>query len=191
MITFSCGITDIKAAIKHIRVAIPKSKKERTKSRIEIDIKPDKVILSVIGASYHIDVHTGIFAKIFMPVLLLIRAVEVTKSIKFVMECENGKTRFGGTEISSPDIEISHSENQPKINLSINYKVIELLQLRYKYSVTELKRMGLLEKLLNAEEKMIEELERAAEMLKQYGIRFDELRDLAEDKIHKRISSNI
>lgn len=186
MVSFSCETKDIKAAIKHIRVAIPKSRKERIKSRIEIDIKPDKVILSVIGASYHIYEHTGIFAKIFMPVVLLIKAVEVTKLSRFVMECKNGMVRFGGTEISSPEIEIGHPENQSKIDLSMNYKVLDLLQLRNQYPVTELRRMGLLEKLLKAEEKMIEDLETASEMLWQYGISYEELRGLVEKKVNKK-----
>lgn len=186
MIEFSCNIIDIQAAVEHIRVALPKRREERVKARVELDIKPDKVILSVVGASYTIDMDTGIFAKVFMPVLLLIRAVEVTKSSRLVMQCEDGKVRFGGTEISSPEIEVVHPENQSKIDLTMNYRSLDILQLRSQHPIDEIKRMGLLEKLLKTEEKMTEDLESASDLLKPYGVTYEELRELLERRIDKQ-----
>lgn len=103
---FSCNIKDIRAAVAHLRVALPKGKQARIEARVEISIKPYEVTLSVIGASFTIVTHTGIFAKIFMPVLVIMRAVETAKSPIFVIQCESGKAQLNDMEISSSEIEL-------------------------------------------------------------------------------------
>jgi hypothetical protein len=161
MIEFSCNTTDIQAAVKHIRVALPKRKKERINARAEINIKPESVTLAVIGASYTIDTHTGIYAKVVIPFLLIIRAVELIKSTVFVMQCEDGLVRVDGIEVSSPAIEIVHPENQSKIALTLNYRLLDILQLRSQYPIDGIERMGVLEKREETEGKMTDDVHSA------------------------------
>lgn len=183
MIQFSCSTSDLRAALRHIRVALPERRSDQVKARVEFSLKPDSITLSVVGASYTIDTHTGLYVKIFMPVMLLSRAVRVAKSPKMAIECETGKVRFNGMELSSAAIEVSHPENQSKLDLTINYNLRDILRLRNLHSEDEIKRMGVYDKLIATEEKLELDLQDVFDLLKPYGVTYRDFREWVESKI--------
>jgi len=183
MIQFSCNSSDLRAALRHIRVALPKRKQDQVKARVEFSLKPDSITISVVGASYTIDSHSGLFVKIFMPVMLLSRAVRAAKSPKMAIECEPGKVRFNGMEVSSTAIEITHPENQSKLDLTINYNLRDILRLRKEHSIDEIERMGLYDKLIATEEKLEDDIMTAYHLLKPYGMTQREMKEWIEGKI--------
>lgn len=62
-IRLECNIENVKEADKHLKVALPKSKKERAKAILEMNFKPQEVQLSVIGAMYRLRIASGYYAK--------------------------------------------------------------------------------------------------------------------------------
>ncbi len=153
-IKLECGIDNIKEACKHLRVALPKSKKERVKAILEMNFKPREVHLSVIGATYRLQVESEVFTKVMIPFIYLDKIVKSCRGDVFIASFDTGVITYGEIILESHSIKIIHPENQPKIDLPINYSDIDLLHLESQYSYEELGRMGLLSKIDKAKKNL-------------------------------------
>jgi hypothetical protein len=182
-IRLECGIENIKAACKHLRVALPKSKKERAQAILEMNFKPKEVYLTVIGATYRLHVESECFTKVLLPFVFFDKIVKSCSNNIFVLSFDRGVVTYGETTLESHSIKIIHPENQPKIDLPINYSDLNLLQLEFQYSYEELGRMNLLSKIDKAKENLDESIRTALSALSMYGIKYDDIEKIVREKI--------
>jgi hypothetical protein len=182
-IKLECGIDNIKEACKHLRVALPKSKKERAQAILELNFKPKEVHLSVIGAKYRLHIESECFSKVLLPFVILDTIVKDWKGDVFIASFDTGVVTFGGSALESDSIKIVHPENQPKIDLPINYSDLNLLQLEFQYSLEELGRMNLLSKIDKAKENLDNSVRVALSALSVYGVKYDDIEKIVREKI--------
>jgi len=182
-IKLECDIENIKEACKHLRVALPKSKRERSKAILEMNFKPKEVHLSVIGAKYRLRIEAECFTKVMLPFVILDTIVKDWKGDVFIASFDIGLVTFGGSALESDAIKIVHPENQPKIDLPINYSELNLLQLEFQYSYEELGRMNLLSKIDKAKEHLDESVRMALSALSVYGVKYDDIEKVVREKI--------
>jgi hypothetical protein len=182
-IRLECGLVNIQEADKHHRVALPKSKKERAKAILEMNFKPQEVQLSVIGAMYRLRTSSGCYAKVLLPFVFFDTIVKDWKGEVFVASFDNGVITFGGSSLESDAIKIIHPENQPKIDLPINYSDLDLLRSELQYSFKELERMNLISKIDKARENLDEAIRISLSHLSVYGIKYDDIEKLIMEKI--------
>jgi hypothetical protein len=182
-IRLECNVDNIKEADKHLRVALPKSKKERAKAILEMNFKPQEVQLSVIGAMYRLRITSGCYVKVLLPFVFFDTIVKDWKGEVFAASFDNGVISFGGSSLESDAIKIVHPENQPKIDLPINYSDLDLLRSELQYSFEELKRMNLISKIDKARENLDEAIRITLSHLSVYGFKYDDIEKLVMDKI--------
>jgi hypothetical protein len=182
-IILECDIENIKEACKHLRVALPKSKRERAKAILEMNFKPQEVQLSLIGAMYRLRISSGCYAKILLPFVFFDTIVKDWKAKIFFASFDNGVITFGGSSLESDAIKIIHPENQSKIDLPINYSEHDLLRLEFQYSYEELGRMNLLSQIDKAKENLDKSVRTTLSQLSVYGIKYDEIEKLIMEKI--------
>jgi len=101
----------------------------------------------------------------------------------FIALFDTGVVTFSGSALESDSIKIIHPENQPKIDLPINYSNLNLLQLEFQYSYEELDRMNLLSKIDKAKENLDESIRKALSALSVYGVKYDDLEKIVRGKI--------
>ena len=166
-----------------MRVALPKSKKERAQAILEMNFKPNEVHLSVIGAKYRLHIESECFSKVLLPFVILDTIVKDWKGDIFIASFDVGIVTFGGSALESDSIKIIHPENQPKIDLPINYSDLNLLQLEFQYSFEELGRMNLLLKIDKAKENLDKSVRMALSALSIYGIKYDDIEKIVREKI--------
>jgi hypothetical protein len=182
-ISLSCSTTAFREGMKHLSVALPRKKKELIASQLELNIRPNNLTLSTIGATYHIDCSANGFAKVILPTMLLLKIVKALKSETLSLECAEGEIKCDGFVISSDSISVVHPENQSSIDLSMNYTLVDLLRLRISNTDEELERMNLLHKVRKAQSDLSKNIHLAHELLKDYGVRIHDLEGLVESKV--------
>lgn len=101
----------------------------------------------------------------------------------FAASFDNGVVTFGGSSLESDAIKIVHLENQPKIDLPINYSDLDLLRSESQYSFEELKRMNLFSKIDKARENLDRSIRAALSELSVYGLKYDDIEKIIKEKI--------
>jgi hypothetical protein len=182
-IKLECEYPDIKAACNHLRVALPRNKKERATVILEINIKPEEITLSIIGASYKIKTETGIYTKILFPFVYLDTIVNDWEKMIFVLKIDDGFIQHGGSVLESTAIRVIHPENQKKMDLPMNYSNLDILRLEFRYSLDEIRRMNLLEKLDKAKEELYKSVKSATAELSAYNVKYDDIEKIVREKI--------
>lgn len=185
-IVLECNTDRVKAACKHLRVALPKNKRDRATAVLEINFHPQEVKLTVIGATYRLGIQPGLFAKVLLPFVFFDKALKDWQAATFIASFENGLFTFGGTSMESEVIKVVHPENQPKIELAINSSDADFLALEYRYSIDELKRMNLLGRIDKAKDNLDGAIRNALGLLSAYGVRYTDLAGLVVERIRAR-----
>lgn len=185
MVSFTCKTSDIEFSLKNLRPAIPSSKAKQIKLICELEFQPNKLNITVPGSTVTCPTQTNIIAKAFVPFIILKGIIGDWKDEVFTLSIDKG-TIFGGrVNVESKQILVIHPENQRKIDLPINYKTLDILKLREEYTSDELKRRNLLSKVEEYERIMNADICAAIELVGKYGFTFDELEELARDKIKR------
>ena len=184
-VTISCRIKDIKAGMKHLKAALPKKKEQYNFAMIELTIRPDRLTMSTIGASYHFDCTADRFAKVILPAVVMAQIIKASKSETFKIECRQGEITFERAILSSGAIVLVHLENHSTIDLPMNYTAVDLLRLRKLHDAEELERMHVLDEVLTAEEDLADDISEAHILLGQYGVSEDDVRQLVHGQIFR------
>jgi hypothetical protein len=179
-IVFECNKNELLSAIKHLRVALPKGKKKRLGTILEMNILPGRAKLSIIGASYTLNCTSQTYTKVVLPFLYIVNLVKSWGKENFKMQIEDGLINCSTTTIQSSMIKIIHPENQRSIDLTMNYSKKDLINLRKTHSFDELERVNLLKIIEMVEEELENNLMKAYLLLKDFGVTLKDLEDFVK-----------
>ncbi len=110
-VVLECTIEELKAAFKHLHVALPKKKKLRGSIILEINFRPQEVEFSIVGAKYHFALESGAVAKVVMPYRFMEVILKEWKGPTFLAVFQEGLISFAGTTLESNLIKVVRSEN--------------------------------------------------------------------------------
>jgi hypothetical protein len=185
-IRIGCSKSDLLSALRIVAVGVPKNKRQRAEVNVEIDLRPDAAEFATIGARSKIACVCTACAKVFLPFAYLLDVVRRWDKDQFVAEIEPGKLIVGLHTLESSRITIVHPENQERIELPLNYTVLDILKLRYSHSPEDLDRMNLLCRVEQAEDELEADAARAERQLSKYGLSAAYLIKLIKGSIHAK-----
>ena len=182
---FHCLIKyeELQSALNQIKRIKVKQSKKKQNFIMHLMIKQNTLELDATGMAFDIPCKCDRIMTLlvpFQPFFVLIKDLD-EEWIK--IEFDNNYINLGNRRIENPFIKVEHPENLRRIKLPINYNITELLSLRDRYSIEELEKNNIYEDLLQAEEKLNEDINQAVDFLKKYGITHKELSNIIDRKV--------
>ncbi|MBK7037862.1 MAG: hypothetical protein IPH42_16350 [Bacteroidetes bacterium] len=95
--------------------------------------------------------------------------------------------KVGKFTLNNINISIAHVENIIKIDLPINYTLIDLLALKKYYSAEDLKANNLIKLINDAESIRDKSLHKALQQLKPFGFSYEELNSIIDKRVNDKL----
>ena len=187
-VRFECSRSELSSALKMVAIGTAKKKSEKADAVVEIDLQPDKAEFLTLGAKSWVACVANGYAKAFLPFVHLYEIVRKWKGDRMIVELEPGKLTVGSYIYESARVKVVHPENQVRIELPLNYSIIDILNLPDKYSVDDLERLNLVFKVEKAELELDENAQRASYDLSKYGVTKDELLEFIRECMRKKLA---
>lgn len=178
--TFTVKTKDLKADLSRMeRVGSRFSKT----SMVKISVLPETIEISKQGMSRIIKAETEGLADIMVPALLLKGYLMTATSAVLSFTFKNGAVECGSSIFSSSAITVETIFNLPENDLPINATRLSVLRFAENKSNEEIERLGLTGSIKYAKRVYLEKVQKAAELLKDYDVSFEELMELINKKI--------
>lgn len=181
---FTAAKKEILKTMKIVKTGLPKGGRKK-EINIELQIGMNKVVMEIPGVSFEFYGKTVGLGKAFLPFLQFESMVKDSGVEEITVIVEAGKARVGKFTASNPAITISHVENIISIDLPVNYTLIDLIALKHRYSLEDLMANNFIKLIEDAEEKREANVHKALQLLKPFGITYEDLNFVIEKKIHE------
>jgi hypothetical protein len=152
-----------------------------------VDLNADHSTLSVVmtGRSIEVPIEAEVIGSAAIPIKVIFGAKRMSASYKdghLRLRISEGKFRLQNTTISNPNIAMKKVARRI-IEIPDDAHPIDVLALRYIFSVDEIEDSGLHVRVLDAQSELTQSLENASMMLRDYGFDEAELIAMSEAKI--------
>jgi hypothetical protein len=187
-ISFQCSKIELLDKVKHLRSFVkPKSPKARREAAIEIRVQPNYVSLCIPGIEVKQFCSTegwGSFTLSLEYFYLIL--TDYTGAI-FAPKFIDGEMQAGGlfTKGLGYKIQNTHPENKPTVEIPLNYKPADILNLRDKLDPKSIGIASAYALIERAEAKLKEDVRDAHKALSKYGVSRNEIEELVKKSIEK------
>ena len=152
----------------------------------EITITDNKITIAVPGAVFSVNCHVKGSAKITLPFFYFFDIIKKTNHQEIEIEIDERQMTIGTTTVGVQTTFIEDDKILRTIDLPLNYSDKDLILLKTgKYTKEELSFNNLTTNIELAEIKLEKNIEKAYDLLKQYGISKSELVALVNERLFK------
>jgi hypothetical protein len=185
MVSFKVKKKEITEILKMMSSALTKGK-QKASVAVEITVKDGRIELVVPGAKFFNNCSTSGSCKVSILFDYLQNIVNTSKEEEIEFLIEENLIKTGSLEIGAKTTFFEDDRVLRSIALPINYKITNILRLpQMGYTPEEIAFNNLTGKLNEAKEELEKKIEKAAGLLKIYGVTVDELRELTHKKLYK------
>ena len=183
---FTASKKEILKTLKIIKVGLPKGRHKRD-INVELQIGMNTIIMAMPGVTHEFYGKTFGIGKAFIPFLHFESMVKDSASDDVLVVIEKGKTKVGKFTLNNINISIAHVENIIKIDLPINYTLIDLLALKKYYSAEDLNANNFIKLINDAESIRDKSLHKALQQLKPFGFSYEELNSIIDKRVNDKL----
>lgn len=158
-----------------------------------VDFTASRETLAVVvtGRSVAIAIEAAEIGSVSLPIEVVAKLKRIAKTYeneRLRLRAGEGRVRLEGTSISREDIHMKEIAHRV-IDIPEDARPMDLLSLRQIFTFVEIEECHLSGKVLEAEKKLADALDSAADWLADYGISRDELKVMAEARIRENAPS--
>lgn len=178
---FEIGKKDFASALRQVL----QGRKPESADLVDMTAEREKLNLVVTGTSVEVPIEAQERGSFSIPIGVLFKAKRISATyneLRFRIRVSEGRFRLQGMSTSHPGIKPRQIARRV-IDIPQDARPQDVLSLAIIFSVDEIEDCGLHVRLLEAQKKMTDDLNRASELLAPYGIVRDELRAMANRNI--------
>ncbi len=180
--SFTVNTKEIKSALAHMeRVG---SKFSKT-TMLKISVLPDTVEFGKQGMTRIIKAKTEGLADIQVPAILMKGYIATSSNPVMTFVFSNGSLQCGSSTFTSSAITVETVFNIPENTLPINASRMSVLRFAQGKSEVEIARLGLTGTIKYAKRVCSEKVQKAAELLEDYEVSYEELKAIIAKKINQ------
>lgn len=187
MISFSTDKKGLLDTLKNLKAVLKGPVKKYLSVVCEITIINNKVIFAIPGCQFELECDTEGTAKAAISFLYFHEIVKAHSKKKIKFEFTEGYIRTDSTKFKADTWFFPNDKILRTLDIPVNYKDLDLLRLRHQnYTEEELQFNKIIKKIDDAEERLKTNLIEASLILGNYGISFEEIRNLVNSKIEEK-----
>lgn len=179
MLIFKTKSKDLLKTLKHIKAVVPSKGKRALVTALEITLTDNKATFAVPGAIFHLECSIKGACKATVPFWHFYRIIKdiQTKEIEIVID--HGCLKINAFTFKCATTFFETDNILRTIQLNANYTEMDLLHLlKEEYTWDELEFNNLNSLIFKAQANLNVNMEKAYQILKPYGIHYDELEDI-------------
>jgi hypothetical protein len=178
--TFTVKTKELKAALNFMERVGGKFAKT---TMLKISILPDNIEIGKQGMTRIVKAQTGGLADVMVPGMVLKGYLSTASAVALTFTFGNGYMQCGSSTFSSPAITIETIFNMPENDLPVNATRMSVLRFAATKTEEEVARLGLSGSIKYAKKVQREKIQKAVELLKDYEVTFEELKQLIDGKV--------
>lgn len=178
--------------LKLIKASLGKGKQFKT-ATCELTFSDNKIAIAVPGAQFNVESDGLGAAKVTLPFSYLYDIIEKSSKHFLEISIERDQMTINSLTIAASTTFFEDDRILRTIDIPLNYSDKDLLLLRNgRYTKEELEFNKLIPKIELAEENLMKNIDKAYQLLKQYGLKKSELSAIVNkslDDVHKKSSN--
>lgn len=178
---FEISKKDFSSALRQVL----QGRKPESADSVDMTAEPEKLTLVVTGTSVEVPIEAQERGSFSVPIGVLFKVKRISATYdepRLRIRVSEGRFRLQGMSTSHPGIKPRQIARRV-IDIPQDARPQDILSLPLIFSVDEIEDCGLHVRLLEAQKKMTEDVNRASELLAPYGFVRDELRAMANRNI--------
>ena len=188
MVTFKTNTKDLLQTLKQVKGAVHGKGAKARATTCEITVIDNKASFAVPGAVFSLPCSTQGTCKATVPFLHFVEIIKSTQTPETEITITEDNLKAGIVTIRAKTIFFRDDLVLRTIDLPINYTEGDLLRLvaSTRYTEKELEFNKLVSKIDRAQDSLKDNLFAAYKHLKQYGVTYEELEELAASKLYSK-----
>ncbi|GIV33056.1 MAG: hypothetical protein KatS3mg031_0591 [Chitinophagales bacterium] len=178
--TFTVSLEDFKKMITQANRIIKKIDDTITK----ISVQPESIEFEFVGIQRTLPAMTETYCDVLVPFKVLLGIAKTATTPRLTLTFKDGQMNTDKINVSHKAIKVQSLFSNKEIPLPVNPSLADILKLRKLYDKEKLIELNLMPRIESAEQELKDRLNKAAALLKDFGVKFSDLESLVNSKIN-------